>query len=98
MPYEYMEPVSYKAEVHISGCCIQKFYAKKPEKLRARALRSLTDRKPGWAGTYPVRMDLFKSVRTLSRNRTRWELVETVAFKDIPPSQYEYLKKLPPTS
>jgi len=93
------DQITYRARVILQGAVPIMLYGKTLPALRARAIRQLTQREPGFACCWPRRVELFTSA---SRNRhtgkVYWTPLEVVDFKDIPPSQYEYLKNLPRTA
>jgi hypothetical protein len=97
------DQITYRARVIFRGAVIITLSGKTLPALRARAIRQLTQREPGFACCWPLRVELFAASPRARRHgkvygSAHWTLLEVVDFKDIPPSQYEYLKNLPRTA
>jgi hypothetical protein len=83
----------YRATVLISGAHRQYLYRTNLERLRAKAIKSLTTFRPGLGSLWPEKILIEEHVRTIDGNSAQWSAVETIPFKLIPQDQHEYLRR-----
>jgi|PlaIllAssembly_1097288.scaffolds.fasta_scaffold53169_4 hypothetical protein len=83
----------YKARVIIRGAMDQQLYGTKPDSLRRRAIKLLTEHEPGWGSLQPEQVVISEQTGYISGNEAQWIPVETIYYHDLPESQLEWKRK-----